>query len=103
MGAGFSRPGKDTGRLVDTPTLHARIQEATWELKDHERRLEVQAADLERMNTELRALNQNKDHLMGIVVHDLRNPLTGIVLALDLLSEETDLALPSASRRALPR
>jgi signal transduction histidine kinase len=72
--------------------LHARITEATWELREKERRLEAQAADLERMNLELRNLNRQKDEFLGIVVHDLRNPLNGMLLNAELLLESPEPA-----------
>ncbi len=83
-----------TRRLLNRNAfLHARITEATWEVQDREKRLGRQAADLARMNAELRSLNQHKDQLMGIVAHDLRNPLSGLILILELVAEETDLDL----------
>jgi signal transduction histidine kinase len=83
-----------TRRLLQrTVFLQARITEAIWEVQDRERRLESQAADLERINNELVELNHHKDQLMGIVVHDLRNPLSGIILTLELACEEGDPAI----------
>jgi signal transduction histidine kinase len=76
--------------------LQARITEAIWEVQDRERRLEAQASDLERINKELLELNRHKDQLMGIVVHDLRNPLSGILLTLEMACEEGD---PAITRR----
>jgi len=65
--------------------LEARIQEATAEVR-------TQKQALERLTQELLASNQQKDAFMGIAAHDLRNPLSGIVLSVDLLDEEDDLA-----------
>lgn len=70
--------------------LHARITEATWELREKEKRLEAQASDLARMNVELRQLNEQKDEFLGIAVHDLRNPLNGMILNAELLLEDPD-------------
>lgn len=42
--------------------------------------LEEQAEELQRSNKELMNLNREKDDMLGIVAHDLKNPLTGILL-----------------------
>lgn len=47
---------------------------------------------LELAGQQLRELNQQKNQFLGIVAHDLRNPLSGIVLAAQLLEDEQDLA-----------
>jgi signal transduction histidine kinase/CheY-like chemotaxis protein/HPt (histidine-containing phosphotransfer) domain-containing protein len=64
--------------------LRAQIGEATLGLQ-------AQAADLERMNGELRLLNEHKNQFFGIVTHDLRNPLNGIVIEAQLIDGEEDL------------
>ena len=68
--------------------LQARIAEATEELREREQLLAHQAADLESMNRDLKALNEQKDQYLGLVVHDLRNPLNGILLSAEVLAEE---------------
>ncbi|MDE3246338.1 MAG: hypothetical protein KGN80_09640, partial [Acidobacteriota bacterium] len=64
--------------------LRAQIGEAT-------RGLQAQAEDLERMNGELRLLNEQKNQFFGIATHDLRNPLNGIVIEAQLIDGEEDL------------
>jgi len=46
---------------------------------------------LELAGAQLRELNQQKNQFLGIVAHDLRNPLSSIVLAAQLLEDEQDL------------
>lgn len=41
--------------------------------------------EIERKNSELQKLNEEKNILLGIVAHDLRNPLSGIIGIIDLL------------------
>ncbi len=65
--------------------LEAAIQDRTRELRER-------TLDLESANAELQALDAQKTNFMGIVAHDLRNPLSGIVLEAQLLQEEDDLA-----------
>lgn len=48
---------------------------------------------LEAAAAQLRGLDAQKNRFLGIVAHDLRNPLNGIMLAVDLLAEEDDLGL----------
>jgi signal transduction histidine kinase len=83
--------------------LQARITEATWELQDKERRLEAQTADLARMNRELRDLDRQKDEFLGIVVHDLRNPLNGMLLTAELMLNAPDPAETEKRLRRLLR
>ena len=47
---------------------------------------------LELAYAELKDLNEQKNQFFGIVAHDLRNPLSGIVLEAQMLEEEEDLA-----------
>lgn len=63
--------------------LQAQIAKATQELLDREHLLMIQAQDLQ-------ILNEQKNQFLGIVAHDLRNPLNGIVLSAQLLEGETD-------------
>src|SRR6185437_15251224 len=58
------------------------------ELREREQLLAHQAADLANMNRDLKALNEQKDQYLGLVVHDLRNPLNGILLSAEVLAEE---------------
>ena len=69
--------------------LEARIAEATEELREREQLLGRQAADLAAANRDLEALNAQKDQYLGLVAHDLRNPLNGILLSAEMLTAET--------------
>lgn len=69
--------------------LEARIAESTEELREREQLLAHQAADLERANRDLRILNDQKDQYLGLVAHDLRNPLNGILLSAQVITEES--------------
>jgi signal transduction histidine kinase len=59
--------------------LQSRVGEATAALKDRERRL----LDL---SSQLATRNEEKNQLLGILAHDLRNPLTAILLQSELLA-----------------
>ncbi len=71
-----------TRRLrVQARTLALRVEEATAALRTREH-------DLENLTLQLRESNEQKSHLLGIVAHDLRNPLNAILLQAELLIEE---------------
>ena len=66
----------------------------------HERR---QRQELERLNAALRQLEQDKEQLIQMVVHDLKNPLTALIgfleiLRMDHLTIEQTLLLEGALR-----
>lgn len=66
------------------------IQRTSLQLMESEASLRERTADLEQSNEALRRAHEEKDHLFGVVSHDLRNPLGGIILAAELLQDETD-------------
>ena len=66
--------------------LEARVSEATQTLAQ-------QASELAWMNQELRELNDQKNHFLGIVSHDLKSPLNGIIMATETLRTTRDLGL----------
>ncbi|HJW73358.1 MAG TPA: ATP-binding protein [Geothrix sp.] len=71
--------------------LQRKIDLATEDLRDRERLLASQAGALEQMNAQLLDLNEQKNKFLAIVAHDLRNPLTSILLSSQLIEEEDDL------------
>lgn len=50
--------------------------------------LEARNRELERYNAELRRLQELRDNLTSMIVHDLRSPLTGVLGTVELLSLE---------------
>jgi len=52
--------------------------------------LEDSSRELEETNSRLSALNHEKDEIMSLVAHDLRNPLNGIVGMCDLAESGSD-------------
>jgi signal transduction histidine kinase len=55
--------------------------------KAHADLLEIHR-QLEQKNIQLEILNQEKNHFLSVAAHDLRNPLTTIYTAADLITEE---------------
>jgi len=64
--------------FVDRLRKHDQLE---WQLKEKNNQIFQQKTHLER-------LNEEKSHLMGIVAHDVRNPLTTAMNLSQLLSEE---------------
>ncbi len=62
--------------------------------------LSRRAAALERANEDLRRLDAGKRHLTGAIVHDLQNPLAGIIAFLQVLEARPE-GLSGAERRSL--
>jgi signal transduction histidine kinase len=65
--------------------LVRQVEEATGELRGRN-------AELSDLNAQLADLNAQKNYFFSMASHDLRNPLNTIVLASELLEEETDIA-----------
>lgn len=61
--------------------LSLAVAQATEGLRSRER-------DLEQVNRRLYELNDEKNRIIGLAAHDLRNPLSGILLNCELLQEE---------------
>ncbi|BDU72168.1 sensor histidine kinase [Mesoterricola silvestris] len=64
--------------------LQEKVDEATAEIRS-------KAETLERANLRLSQSNEDKTHMLGIVAHDLRNPLHTIQLHAEMLAGETDV------------
>ena len=78
--------------------LQHQVALATEDLREREQMLATQAGtlamlngDLQALNDRLHELNDQKDRLLGIVIHDLRNPLNVMLLSAQLIREETEL------------
>jgi len=76
-----------------TLAIDAYIQSAQEELSRR-------AAALEKANEDLRKLDSAKRHLTGAIVHDLQNPLAGIIAFLQVLDTRPE-GLREAERRSL--
>lgn len=56
--------------------------------------LEKQKTQIEAQNQKLVELNEEKNHLIGIVAHDLRNPLSSILTVADLMKSDQENLSP---------
>jgi signal transduction histidine kinase len=64
-----------------TRELEREVSDRTHEILEQKKELEKQTAELE-------SLNEEKNHLIGIVAHDLRNPLTSALSMITYLNAE---------------
>jgi signal transduction histidine kinase len=76
------------GQAADIETANTALQEKNLDLEYQQEVLEVQAQEIEIANTalqeknlELEHLNNEKNEFLGIAAHDLKNPLTHIIMA----------------------
>lgn len=54
-----------------------------------ESRVAERTAELQDLNTELRALNLSKDRFLSVISHDLRNPLGSILVSAEFMNKHT--------------
>ncbi len=81
--------------IVSIKRHHDRLERRNHELSTTNEQIERQkasieqsAASLEKANNELSRLNKEKDEFIGIVAHDLRNPLNGIIGLCEIIDFE---------------
>jgi signal transduction histidine kinase len=58
--------------------------------EDLEKRVFDRTSELENLNHELKDLNLSKDKFLSVISHDLRNPLTALMITSDKLSRDTE-------------
>ena len=81
---------------VDYVTKPFQFEEVEARVRTHlkmrrlQTELEQRSRSLEEVNRELRRLQELRDNLTNMIVHDLRSPLTALVANLDLLQRRED-------------
>ncbi len=77
---------------LENASAYQQIELQSEDLKKANRDISTQKKKIEDTNRELVELNKEKNHLIGIVAHDLRNPLTSsLTIAEHLKSGENEL------------
>jgi signal transduction histidine kinase len=79
---------------VVTSKLSEKVDELEALNTDLEKRVAARTAELEEANKRLTDLNRRKDEMVAIVSHDLRSPLTGVLLVTTLLRNKKAEASP---------
>jgi signal transduction histidine kinase len=69
---------------------YLKIQKQKNEIEDIHQNILEQKTELEKTNEQLTRLNEEKNQLIGIVSHGLRNPLTSSLCVIDLLVQECE-------------
>ncbi|MBP6978383.1 MAG: cyclic nucleotide-binding domain-containing protein [Lentimicrobiaceae bacterium] len=69
---------------------YLKIQKQNREIEIHNQNIRIQKQELEKKNEELHRLNEEKFHLINVLAHDLRNPLTSSLCLADLLKSQTE-------------
>ena len=82
-------------RLIEQLQENERLQtrytgELEGRVKERTREITEQKAVLEEQKAKLEELNEEKNHLIGIVAHDLRNPLTSARSMINFLKENPE-------------
>ncbi|MGB0524376.1 MAG: 7TM diverse intracellular signaling domain-containing protein [Flammeovirgaceae bacterium] len=77
-----------------TRKLELKVRTRTKEIEQQKEEIESQKETLEAQNQELQYLNEEKNHLMGVLAHDLRNPLTSLLTIANLMRSESDIMHP---------
>ncbi|WP_415282325.1 ATP-binding protein [Candidatus Nitrososphaera sp. FF02] len=70
-----------------TVSLDREVRRRTSELEASNRTVTQQKAELERANEELKKLDNMKDEFLNVAAHELRTPITPILMAADALGE----------------
>ena len=94
LGLGYKMRMMDQERQTAQESLIVQLKEnhrfqaqANLEL---EQKVEERTQQIQDKNQELSELNEEKSHLVGIVAHDLRNPLTSALSVAELMSSDKD-------------
>jgi signal transduction histidine kinase len=86
--------------LQEQANLYQQVQQLNQDL---ERLVKERTAQLQQKMIELQELNQQKDDFLNAVFHDLRTPLTGMLLVLQNLYTKTDADPIPVSRSLIER
>jgi signal transduction histidine kinase len=95
---------------VENAQSYRKIEAQSKRLQHANSNIKKQKEEIQNKNTELTDLNHEKNHLIGIIAHDLKNPLTSTISITEYLQDklkeeknEEDLENVSFMLRALRR
>ncbi len=74
-----------------TDVLSLELLSANQDLHDARQTLQAQNEELQHINTQLRELDSLKEELTGMIVHDLKTPLSAILGTLNFLATDPDV------------
>jgi two-component system sensor histidine kinase/response regulator len=76
--------------IILTEDLKTQKEELRRVNEDLEKRVFERTCELENLNHELRDLNVSKDKFLSVISHDLRNPLSALLISSNELSSNTE-------------
>lgn len=76
--------------IILTEALKTQKEELRKANEELEKRVSERTSELENLNHELKDLNLSKDKFLSVISHDLRNPLTALLIASDQLSQDME-------------
>ncbi len=79
-----------TSRIRTMNELEEKLGQSYREIHHQKEEIEKQKQQLQLQNIELRKLNLEKNYLIDVVAHDLRNPLTSNTCAIELLATNSE-------------
>lgn len=69
---------------------YKKIQKQKTEIEEQHRNIKEQKQELEQHNYDLVSLNEEKNQIMSVVIHGLKNPLTSSLCMADMLYQENE-------------
>ena len=78
-----------SGELLARVRTHTELKRARDTILDY-------AHQLEALNGQLKTMNTEKNHILGIVAHDLKNPLTTIMMSAEMVEERVHKVTPAS-------
>lgn len=76
--------------LKERDDLEDMVSESAAELKKANQELSFKNVQLQRINSQLEKLDREKNEYLGIVAHDLRNPISGIMGFAEIITDEEE-------------
>ncbi|MCA0387832.1 MAG: hypothetical protein LCH52_04990 [Bacteroidetes bacterium] len=76
--------------LKERDDLEGLVSESAAELKKANQELSFKNVQLQRINSQLEKLDREKNEYLGIVAHDLRNPISGIMGFAEIITDEEE-------------
>jgi signal transduction histidine kinase/ligand-binding sensor domain-containing protein len=75
---------------LENANAYEKIQDQKEKLTSANQNISLQKAEIEESNKKLQELNQEKNNIIGIVAHDLKNPLTSALTMANILKNENN-------------